>query len=185
MAFDIANIFNTINSTYETDTAAQYGKGLISNIFSQNPSRPNFCDIHLGRSSDLDDISDGVFTISEHVEGYEAVANQPKLQRLVQDHWTATLDAMQVNGKDFGFAPSSLKGPPSGKIAAVFDTGFSLPPLPAAAVDYIYGSIEGAVVDNGTWVIPCLGPTNLTFVFGVSGLQRCPSALVHLISYLS
>ena len=56
----------------------------------------------------------------------------------------------------------------SGKIVAALDTGFSFPPLPAAAVDAIYGSIPGAKFDrNGAvWIVPCTAATNLSFVFG-------------------
>ena len=166
MAFDVASIYQTIEATYGQDAAQKYGKAPISNIFAQNASQPNFFDVHLGRTSDLDDISDGTFTISEHIAGYEDVANQPKLERFSTFYWAVTLDAMQVNGKAFEFAPSSVEGIPSGKIATVLDTGFTLPPLPPAAVDYIYSSIDGAVLYQGTWIVPCLGATNLTFVFG-------------------
>ncbi len=166
MAFDTGSVYATIQKNYGSDAAVQYGKSPISNVFAQNPSQPNYFDVHLSRSSDLDDISDGTFTISEHVEGFEAVAHQPKLQRLVYYRWAVTLDAMEVNNKPFSFAASSVDGVPSGKIAALLDTGYSYPPLPPAAVDYIYSSIKGAVNDSGTWIVPCLGETNLTFVLG-------------------
>ncbi len=89
-----------------------------------------------------------------------------KLERLSPNYWSVTLDALEVNGKAFSFGPSSVKGVPSGKIATVLDTGFTNPPLPPPAVDFIYGSIPGAVLYSGLWLVPCLGTTNLTFVFG-------------------
>ena len=166
MAFDVASIYQTIEATYGQDAAQKYGKAPISNIFAQNASQPNFFDVRLGRTSDLDDISDGTFTISEHIAGYEDVVNQPKLERLGTLYWAVALDAMEVNGKAFEFAPSSFEGIPSGKIVTVLDTGYTAPPIPPAAVDYIYSSIDGAVLHQNTWFIPCLGATNLTFVFG-------------------
>ena len=77
------------------------------------------------------------------------------------------MDAMKVNGQAFSFNKSRISGTPSGKIVAALDTGFSFPPLPAAAVDAIYGSIEGAVYnsDYGTYFVPCTSGTNLTFTF--------------------
>lgn len=166
MAFDTAQVYGAVAAAYGEDAAAKYGKGPISNIFAQNASQPNYFDVFLGRTSDLDDISDGTFTISEHLAGYEAVEAQPKLERLVPDRWSVTLDAMEVNGRSFSFGPSSVAGVPSGKIAALLDTGFTFPPLPPAAVDFIYSSIPGAARYEDYWLIPCLGATNLTFVFG-------------------
>ena len=63
-------------------------------------------------------------------------------------HWSIVMDAMKVNGQAFSFNKSRISGTPSGKIVAALDTGFSFPPLPAAAVDAIYSTIPGALFDS-------------------------------------
>lgn len=143
----------------------------ITNIFAQNPRAPTCFDVLLSRNDDPEDTAAGTFLIAEHLDGYEAIANQPKLYKQFADRWTVTVDKMSVNGKPFAFAPSSVPGIPAGKVAAILDTGFSNPPIPPAAVDAIYSSIPGAVnVTDPTnpfqWLVPCNGTTNLTFTLG-------------------
>ena len=86
----------------------------------------------------LNDISTGTFLISAHETGYEDVAEAPKLPRGGPDNWSLILNEMRINGEAFAFNESSVPGVLQGKDIAVLDTGFSLPPLPQAAVDAIH-----------------------------------------------
>lgn len=87
---------------------------------------------------------------------------------------------MNIDGKPLQFDVLRVQGVPAGKVAAVLDTGFSLAPIPPPAVDMIYSSIEGAVLDKttNTWLVPCNSiSVSLSFVFGcppVSHFIRCP-----------
>ncbi|EJF60415.1 acid protease [Dichomitus squalens LYAD-421 SS1] len=72
----------------------------------------------------------------------------------------------------FVFNKSIVSGVPNGKVLAVLDSGFTLPPLPAAAVNAIYSQIPGAVLYNTTsgalngWIDPCeFAPVNVSFTF--------------------
>lgn len=148
----------------------------ISNIFAQNPGHPNCFDIALGREA----VSDGAFLIGEHAIEHSDIISQPKLYKQVEGRWTLPLDAMTINGTPFKFGPSSIPGIQPGKLGAVLDTGYSLPPIPPAAVDAIYGQVPGAVnlssvvpylgptvaSSGSTWSIPCESQLNLSFTFG-------------------
>lgn len=141
----------------------------IFNILISNPSLPNSFDIALDRTSDLNDTAIGTLTIGAHAAGFESVTSQPQLPRVFQGRWTVPTDGMQVNGQSVKLPPSRIDGLQPGQIATLLDTGFSFPPLPPAAVDAIYGSIDGAVFlqkDFPQWLVPCRGVTNLTFTLG-------------------
>ncbi|THG99797.1 hypothetical protein EW026_g2607 [Hermanssonia centrifuga] len=145
------------------------GQAAISNIIAQNPSISNSFDILLDRTSDLDDDSTGIFIIGSHLQGFEDITSQPKLFRQTTGRWSVPCDGMTVNGGLFEFNQSSVAGVDSGRIATLLDSGFSLPPLPPPAVDFLYGSIPGAVFAQTSypqWIVPCTGATNLTFTFG-------------------
>lgn len=167
MAFDNTDIYQKIQSAWGTDAANSLARAPITNIFAQDPTLPNNFDVQLGRTSELEDIADGVFVISDHGEGFESVTKAPQLPRVAPDHWSIVMDAMLVNGKSFAFNKSRISGVPSGKVVAALDTGYSFPPIPGAAVDAIYSTIPGALFDpySSFWLVPCDASTNLTFVF--------------------
>ena len=87
---------------------------------------------------------------------------------------TSYRTSMAVNGKAFTFNQSVVSGLESGKILVDIDSGFSLPPIPSTAVDFIYSSIPGSVfVGNVSivagriqWLVPCTGVANVTMTFG-------------------
>ncbi|KAI0737568.1 acid protease [Daedaleopsis nitida] len=170
MAFDNAQIFATLQMAWGPDAAAKLGHSPITNLFAMNESLPNNFDIQLGRPSGLGEVNTGTFVISGHASGYEDVAQAPKLPRVRPEHWSLLLDEMRINDERFTFAKSSVPGVPEGKVVAVLDTGFSLPPLPKDAVDAIYSQIDGATFYNSSlvtaWVIPCNSSVELSFVFG-------------------
>ena len=168
MAFDVASIYGTVQQAWGTDAADQLARSPITSLFAMNPALPNNFDVELARTSELDDEADGAFVISGHADGFEQVASAPQLSRVSDQHWSIVMDAMKVNGQAFSFNKSRISGTPSGKIVAALDTGFSFPPLPAAAVDAIYSTIPGALFDSVAqlWIVPCDAGTNLTFTFG-------------------
>ncbi|TBU31743.1 aspartic peptidase domain-containing protein [Dichomitus squalens] len=168
MAFDVASIYGTVQKAWGTAAADALARAPMTALFAQDPALPDFFDVQLGRTTELDDVADGTFLISAHAAGFEDVADAPRLPRVAPEHWGVVLDAMVVDGESFAFNASRIKGVPAGKVVAVLDTGFSFPPLPAPAVDAIYGGIPGAVYDESSaaWLVPCNSSTNLTFVFG-------------------
>ena len=170
MAFDNGRIAETFQMAWGAQASEQLGRAFITNVFAMNTSVPNNFDVQLGRVDGPNDVSIGTFIISAHETGYEDVAEAPKLPRVRPDHWSLILDEMRINGEAFAFNKSSVPGVPQGKVIAVLDTGFSLPPLPQAAVDAIYSKIPGAAFWNApiinSWIIPCNSSTDLSFYFG-------------------
>ena len=140
MAFDVSNIYSTIQRAWGTPAADALGRAPITSLFAQHPTLPNNFDVQLGRTSELEDIADGTFIISGHEAEFEAVTKAPQLPRIDSAHWSIVMDGMLINGKQFAFNKSRIVGAPSGTIVAALDTGFSFPPLPRPAVDAIYGS---------------------------------------------
>ncbi|RPD63822.1 acid protease [Lentinus tigrinus ALCF2SS1-6] len=168
MAFDNTEIYDKIQGAWGTAAADELARAPITSIFAQDTSRPNNFDVQLGRTSELEDIAEGAFIISDHADDFESVTKAPQLPRFVDSHWSIVMDAMLVNGKSFAFNQSRVAGVPSGKTIAVLDSGFSLPQLPGPAVDAIYSSIPGTQYNPSghEWYTPCNASTNLTFVFG-------------------
>lgn len=144
------------------------GANAIFNIFQQNPNIPTFFDMQLGRANDVGDASSGSFIIGSHIDGFENVSSQPKLPVVSPGRWAVPLDQMAVNGKAFTFNQSVIAGVESGKVLVDIDSGFSFPPIPSTAVDFIYSSISGSqlIAKSGTWIVPCNGTTDLKFTFG-------------------
>ena len=168
MAFDVANIYRTVQQAWGTDAADRLARSPITSLFAMKPALPNNFDVELARMSELDHEADGAFVISGHADGFSAVASAPRLPRVSDQHWSIVMDAMLVDGTRVAFNKSRISGVPSGKIVAALDTGFSFPPLPRPAVDAIYGSIPGAKYDpyGQLWLVPCHASANLSFVFG-------------------
>ncbi|KAF7793489.1 hypothetical protein EIP86_004601 [Pleurotus ostreatoroseus] len=151
------------------DDSTTMGASPIHNILVHDDSVPSSFDLQIQRTEDLNKTVVGTLIVGSHLEGYEDITNQPKLPRVYDGRWSIPLDSMTVNGGIFEFSQSRVEGVDSGKIAVLLDSGFTLPPMPPPAVDFIYSSIPGAVrdvgLDNGQWVVPCKGTTNLTFTF--------------------
>lgn len=170
LAFDDTNL-SPINFEIQQayGNGSTLGRTPITNIFAQNPDAPNSFDVRLDRSGDLDDTSSGTLIISDHDPDFSDITSQTQLPRQALGRWSVPLDGMAVNSEPFTFNASSIDTVPAGKIAVLLDTGFTFPPLPPLAVDYIYGSIPGAVKFSDSvpqWIVPCDGATNLTFTLG-------------------
>lgn len=176
LGFDIGSAITVkMGEVWGTD-GAKKGLTFMSNIFAQNKTTPNMFSVLLGRAYDRDGPEDGAFTIGEYVEGYEEIAQQPKLYRTPAQlgpnitqipRWTVQLDSMKVNGKAFQFNKSSVPEAAAGKQVVLLDTGYTFSQLPKAAVDFIYSTIPGAHYNasNGYWQVPCNETTKLSFQF--------------------
>lgn len=180
--FGIMGLSFDIASTVFVETAEAFGvndtQGLtfLSRLFLQNKTAPNLFTVLLGRSYDLDGPDDGAFTISEYADGFDRVAEEPKLFRTPAQtvnitsppRWSVQMDSMTVNGMPFQFNQSSVPEADPGKQVVVLDTGFTFSQIPPAAVDFIYSKIPGAIFNqtSGLWVVPCECTTSLTFEFG-------------------
>ncbi|KAI0064161.1 acid protease [Artomyces pyxidatus] len=146
-------------------------------IFEQNKTSQNFISITLDRKGDPGDPVTGELTISEIIPGYEAIQQTTKLTvkdvptlTSADQHWAVFTDQNGVLGPDGQVIDVSSIVPraPSKQLVAVFDSGFSLPQVPRAMSDAIYGRVQGAAYDttNGWWTLPCDQELNLTFIFG-------------------
>lgn len=160
-------ILSAVIDAYHNSTR---GRSPLGNIFYQDKSLPNFISIMLGRSGDLDENSDGMFTISEYVHGFENIGNMPKLEQYdtgSQARWTVLMDGVSVNGKNIPLS-SSLKGVPKGKSVTLLDTGATQARLPKTIVHTIYGSMPNAIFDklHGYWIVPCNSTSDVRFTFG-------------------
>lgn len=162
-------VINALSKEFGPDAAAQLGNTPLPALFTQQPDLPDSFDVLLGRADELGDAAPGTFLIGGHDDNFRDIAGATELVSVSTDHWSVVMDAMNINGRPFQFNASRVQGVPPGKVAAVLDTGFSFPPIPPAAVDAIYSSIEGAVFDETTtfWIVPCNSSgVSLSFVFG-------------------
>ncbi|KAA1469080.1 acid protease [Dentipellis sp. KUC8613] len=143
------------------------GRSVLSNLFSQNPFLPNYITILLGCTGDLEDTSDGIFTVSEIPKDWELIQNTTHIPRYPKDSafWSLLLDGMHVNGVAWDGWKSSVQGTPAGKAVAVLDSGFTHPRLPQAAVHAIYSQFPGAFLNDGIWFVPCNSSASVTFSF--------------------
>lgn len=163
-------ISENVQAAYGPD--ATWGNSVLTNIFSQNTSTPNFIAIDLARSEDYEEIDGGAFTIGEYDPEYAAVANSPKVPVFPADstRWSILLEDITVNGQSIsldGYA-NPKGGSPSGKLNALLDTGAPTVGLPRKVIAAIYGAIEGSEYDSSIdlWLVPCKATVDLEVTFG-------------------
>ncbi|KDQ62634.1 hypothetical protein JAAARDRAFT_54556 [Jaapia argillacea MUCL 33604] len=153
------------------------GDSMINRIFSQNASTSNFISFILDRQGDPTQPYTGQLTVSEVVPGLENITSMTKISvekvhKLtdVDQHWQILTDVNGVIGPDGNpiVIKSIAPAAPSGQLVAVLDSGYTLPQVPRAMSDAIYGRVQGAVYDvnSGVWTIPCDQLINISFVFG-------------------
>ncbi len=183
LGFDATNSVINENLEQAFGSATTLGRSPIANIFYQNMTLPNFFTLLLGRTDDLDNERAGVFTISEYIPEFSAVGDTPKLTSQTIEHWSVLIDGVKVGSQSLPLH-SSVATAPRGKAIAVLDSGFSLPPIPSALVDAIYGAIPGsarvsdipAFAGSPTeWIVHCNQSTDVSFSIGyciVSWLLR-------------
>lgn len=167
-------VYNILNKTTAGETP-------LNRIFLQNTSEPNFITVLLGRSnfSDPDATTEypGDFTIGEVIPDYANITSQPQLDITTvasgEQHWSVLLDSNGVktgNGTVFQTTTNLTETTDKTRLTFVFDTGFSLPQVPASLAQAIYGSIPEAKLANTSegesWVMPCTEEVNITFIFG-------------------
>jgi len=171
LSFDLATaspINQKIQSIYGLD--ATWGRSVLKNIFTQNPTEPNMIALLLARTGDLEHTDGGSFTIGEYLPQYSSVVNQNKLSQFPQggDRWTVLMDGVFVDGKALSLSSDST-GVPSGQAQTLLDTGNPDAQLPTDLYDAIYSSVPGSALYDGDagrfWVIPCNTTTNLEFSF--------------------
>ncbi|KAH9943379.1 acid protease [Epithele typhae] len=150
------------------------GKSLLYNMFSENPSEPNFIAFSLQRTteSQADGDVDGSFTIGEYEPEYTDVQKSNKISTFPQSdptRWTVLLDALLIANNDT-VTPltSTVSGAPSGKAVVMLDSGTSYTYAPVDICDTIYGRISGAKYDAslGQWVVPCDAEIDIALQFG-------------------
>lgn len=170
-----SKILSAVNDAYDDSIL---GESPLGNIFHQNKSLPNFITIMLGRSGDLDDTTDGMFTISEYIDGYENIEQTPKLARYDgggSSRWSILLDSITVNGEKVALN-SSTDGVPKGKSITVLDTGATQAQVPRFIVDAIYSSFPDAVYseESDLWAVPCNASADVRFTFGYVSFLIAP-----------
>lgn len=153
------------------------GNSVLNRIFSQNTTSANYLSLLLDRKSRVNQTFTGQLTISETVPGYENILTMPKLEvdkvhKLTDEdqHWQTVTDEYGVIGPDGQpiKVKSIVPSAPKNKLVAVFDSGYTLPQVPRAMSDAIYGRVQGAEYNEqlGAWIVPCAQLINLSFMFG-------------------
>jgi hypothetical protein len=166
----VSSIYETLNSTA--------GLPPVDNIFRQNKTTPNYLTVLLGRSDDPVDAFPGDITVGELLAGYEDVQTQPKLPvdwaKYGDQHWSILLDEDGIIGPDGNPIPVTTKVSSTKnkqQLTAMFDTGYTLPQVPASVASGIYSQIVDANLKNitglgPTWTMPCDREVNITFKAG-------------------
>ncbi|CCM01494.1 uncharacterized protein FIBRA_03548 [Fibroporia radiculosa] len=152
------------------------GDTVLNRIFLQNTSTPNYITVLLGRSDDVAVPYPGDITIGQPLPTYENITSQPKLSVVLDgdshgQHWQALLDKDGIIGPDG--QPIQVQSVIEGlsQLVTVFDTGYTLPQVPAAVSTAIYARVPGAnftydAAAGNVWTIPCDVELNVTFKFG-------------------
>ncbi|KAI0030441.1 aspartic peptidase domain-containing protein, partial [Vararia minispora EC-137] len=175
---------NSVSQVYNTLGDTSTGYSPINRIFRQNVSSPNFLSVLLGRSDDPDDPFPGQITVGEVLSGYQNISSQPRVNVTYSNdqHWQVLLDPNGVlgpDGKPFNYTTGVSSTTNKLQLTAIFDTGFSLPQVPRAISDGIYGRFEGASFKNVSnvgevWILPCNLEVNITIKFGGTAYPMHP-----------
>ncbi|KAH9984887.1 aspartic peptidase domain-containing protein, partial [Russula vinacea] len=141
----------------------------------------NYLTVLLGRSNDPAELYPGDITVGQALEGLEDITNQPRVPVTVlptfdseYQHWQVLLDEDGIIGPDGQpiLVTTGVKSTTNpNQLTAVFDTGYSLPQVPAEVSDAIYSGIPGASLQEVDgfgvlWVIPCDAEINIAFKIG-------------------
>lgn len=153
------------------------GNSVLNRIFSQNTTSSNYLTLLLGRESSANQTFTGQLTISELVPGFESVTSMPKItietvHKLTDEdqHWQIYTDVHGVIGPDGEpiDVDSIVPKSPDNQLVVVLDSGYTLPQVPRAMSDAIYGRVQGAEYNEnlGVWTVPCTQLLNISFKFG-------------------
>ncbi|EAU80448.2 hypothetical protein CC1G_12113 [Coprinopsis cinerea okayama7 len=147
------------------------GQSVLKNIFTQDPSHPNFVALDFTRADDLEDTVGGTFSIGEYAEEWAAVRNATKLPQYPENglRWTTLLEGISVDGENLTLR-STIRNVPEGHLVALLDTGDPTASMSFDLVDEIYSRVPGAVLyEDGfqrLWILPCNTTTSVAFHFG-------------------
>ena len=150
---------------------------MLDRIFTQNTTSANYLTVLLNREGDPNSPATGQLTISEPLPQYTNITSMPKLpvtkvHKLTDEdqHWQVLTDVNGIIGPDGQpiAVDSIVPSAPDGQLVAVFDSGFTLPQVPRAMADAIYGRVQGAEYneESEVWTVPCDQLINITFKFG-------------------
>ncbi|CAE7134058.1 unnamed protein product [Rhizoctonia solani] len=172
--------FDTLSSIANTvvkNTQQSWGRTLLSNIFISDPTTPNHVAFRLDRHEDGNNTDVGAFDVGTFAAGFEAVNNTAEIPIFSSNsqqnlYWNVLVDGVTLNGKAQTLKSTvngGTQAPPAGKVAAVLDTGYSLPQLSPELAHAIYGAMGGVMVDDGTnttYAVPCMAEAQLEFSIG-------------------
>lgn len=164
-------------SVIRDEIGSSKGDSVLARIFQQNTTSSNYLTFFLNRDNDPGSNVTGQLTISEILPEYENITSMPKLSvsmvhKLTDEdqHWQTYTDPHGVIGPDGQpiNVDSIVPSAPDNQLVVVFDSGYTLPQVPRAMSDAIYGRVQGAVYneESQVWTIPCTQLLNISFVFG-------------------
>ncbi|PPR00386.1 hypothetical protein CVT26_009667 [Gymnopilus dilepis] len=171
LSFDLRTSSPIQEKIFETQgQSATWGRSVLKNIFTQNPTEPNMIALLLARTDDLEGTDGGSFTIGEYLPQYASVATQKKLAQFPKGYsrWTVLMDGVYVDDAALNL-PSVNPNVPYGQAQTLLDTGNPTAELPVKLLNDIYSRIPGSASYSGGqgnfWVVPCDTVTNLEFSF--------------------
>ncbi|KAF7324210.1 Peptidase A1 domain-containing protein [Mycena kentingensis (nom. inval.)] len=153
----------------------------LFNIFNQKPDEVNFLGVEISRTEDLEETSQGSFTINEIDPAFaDAIHNAHEVpvyppEALV---WSVLVDAIDVGGVKIPLK-SSVPGTGVGMVTAL-DTGTPTASIPRESWYALYSNIPGALYSfnattgNELFVIPCATTTIVTVYIGGVGYPIHP-----------
>lgn len=168
------------------------GNTILQRMFQdQGADTANFMTLLLDRKNDTTNPFTGQFTISETVDQFKDILNQPKLDVAEvykfmesEQHWQVLTDKDNgIIGPDGQViqVDSFVAKAPDGQLVAVFDSGFTFSQVQRSVADDIYGRVKNAEYDtkNERWLVPCGQLLNLTFNFGGKSFPIHPLDVVN------
>jgi hypothetical protein len=164
-ATDLSLIYRTVKNK----TSSTWGSSLLYNIFSLNPSEPNFIAMSLGRSLDTLTPMTGTFGIGEVDPEYSSVTSTDHIPLFPPNsvRWSVILDSFAVNGVQMPYN-SKVAGLTGGAAAVVLDSGSSAAFVPTEVAAAIYSSVPGSFFNTttGDWSVPCGTEMRVTLSIG-------------------
>ncbi|KAG9123320.1 hypothetical protein FRC07_015096 [Ceratobasidium sp. 392] len=204
LGFDTTSMVNVAVLHSHWNFSETWGRTLMTNIFSSNPSVPKFFAVFLNRSDDLAETDTARLDIGSYATGHEDVIDMPKhpLFSAYRDEfgflwWSTLLKKLSVGGSELALKTKLVPGnwrefekdrmPPLGTLLARFDTGTATADLPPAAFKALYESMGGVLINNTSlalgrpaYVVPCMAEAKLEFTFGEQVIAIHPLDLTHV-----
>jgi hypothetical protein len=147
-----------------------WGRSLLYNIFSLNPTEPNFIAMALERESDQTNTVQGSLGVGELASEYSGVLDTTKIPLFPPEgstRWTVLLDSFAVNGVTQNVS-SVVQDVPAGRVAVLLDSGTTYSYAPPSVASAIYSNFPGATLnpDRTQWSMPCNAGIRLTLWIG-------------------